>query len=64
MEIYPGGEKMNLVWFILGFLFGVLASFTVVYIILKRTARWIKKNGLTEPSKERREEIWDNISRM
>ena len=55
---------MNFVWFILGFLFGVLASITVVYIVIKSTARWIKKNGLTEPSKERREEIWDNISRM
>ena len=55
---------MNLVWFILGFLFGVLASITVVYIVIKSTARWIQKNGVSDRSKAEEEEMWDKIARM
>jgi hypothetical protein len=55
---------MNWISFGLGFAFGVLASVTVVYIILKSTAKWIKENGLPNTTKEKEEKIWDDIGRL
>lgn len=55
---------MSWVSFVLGFAFGVLASVTAVYIILKITAIWIKENGLPNMSKEKEEKLWDDIGRL
>ena len=55
---------MSWVSFGLGFAFGVLASVTVLYIILKSTAKWIKDHGLPNTSREKEEKLWDDIGRL
>lgn len=55
---------MNWVSFGLGFGFGALLIITIIYLILKRTARWIKKNGFPHTTREKEEEIWDDIGRL
>lgn len=55
---------MDWVSFILGMAFGVLGSFTAVYLVIKTTALWIKKNGMPNMSKEKEEELWDDLGKL